>query len=71
MGAYTASAFPALQQQSYHALRDRTGRTSPGRLWHFGLIEHQGCLRRLYAFVMTLGWPRAMYVEFTVSPDEA
>jgi len=50
--------------------------TAPGEQaqvdWgHFGLIEHQGRLRRLYAFVMTLGWSRAMYVEFTVSPDEA
>lgn len=38
---------------------------------HFGLIVHQGRQRRLYAFVMTLGWSRAMYVEFTVSTDVA
>lgn len=38
---------------------------------HFGLIDHRGHQRRLYAFVMTLGWSRAMYVEFTVSADEA
>jgi transposase len=37
----------------------------------FGFIEHQGRRRRLYAFVMTLGWSRAMYVEFTVSADMA
>jgi transposase len=37
----------------------------------FGFIEHQGRRQRLYAFVMTLGWSRAMYVEFTVSADEA
>jgi len=37
----------------------------------FGFIEHQGRRRRLYAFVMTLGWSRATYVEFTVSADEA
>jgi transposase len=30
----------------------------------FGFIEHQGRRQRLYAFVMTLGWSRAMYVEF-------
>jgi transposase len=35
----------------------------------FGFIVHQGKRRRLYAFVMTLGWSRAMYVEFTVSTD--
>jgi transposase len=50
--------------------------TAPGEQaqvdWgHFGLIMHQGRQRRLYAFVMTLGWSRAMYVEFTVSADMA
>lgn len=34
---------------------------------YFGTITYQGKQRRLYAFVMTLGWSRAMYVEFTVS----
>ena len=38
---------------------------------HFGYINHRGHQRRLYAFVMTLGWSRAMYVEFTVSADAA
>jgi len=38
---------------------------------HFGYIQHRGHRRRLYAFVMTLGWSRAMYVEFTVSADAA
>jgi transposase len=38
---------------------------------HFGYIKHQGKRRRLYAFVMTLGWSRAMYLEFTVSADMA
>jgi len=38
---------------------------------HFGLINHRGHQRRLYAFVMTLGWSRAMYVEFTISADAA
>jgi transposase len=33
----------------------------------FGTIEHEGKRRRLYAFLMTLGWSRAMYLEFTVS----
>jgi transposase len=37
----------------------------------FGFIEHQGRRRPLYAFVMTLGWSRAMYLEFTVSADSA
>jgi transposase len=34
---------------------------------YFGHIFHQGRKRRLYAFLMTLGWSRAMYLEFTVS----
>jgi transposase len=38
---------------------------------HFGQIVHQGRKRRLYAFLMTLGWSRAMYVEFTVSTKVA
>jgi transposase len=37
---------------------------------HFGFIVHEGRRRPLYAFLMTLGWSRAMYVEFTVSADE-
>ena len=38
---------------------------------HFGFIQHQGRRRRLYAFVMILGWSRASYLEFTVSTDIA
>jgi len=37
----------------------------------FGTIDHYGRQRRLYAFVMTLGWSRAMYLEFTTSTDAA
>jgi transposase len=37
----------------------------------FGFIEHQGRRRPLYAFVLTLGWSRAMYLEFTVSAESA
>ncbi|HNS53106.1 MAG TPA: IS21 family transposase [Anaerolineae bacterium] len=38
---------------------------------HFGYIEHRGRRRKLYAFVMTLGWSRASYLEFTVSVNAA
>ncbi len=34
---------------------------------HFGTIEHQGRPRKLYAFLCTLGWSRALHLEFTVS----
>jgi transposase len=36
---------------------------------YFGFIEHRGRRRRLYAFLMTLGWSRSTYLEFTVSAD--
>jgi transposase len=38
---------------------------------HFGSINHYGRQRWLYGFVMTLGWSRASYLEFTVSADAA
>jgi transposase len=38
---------------------------------HFGAVQHAGVQRRLYAFVMTLGFSRCMYLEFTVSLDTA
>ena len=34
---------------------------------HFGTLWHHGRQRRLYCFVFTLGYSRAMYAEFTVS----
>ncbi len=54
-------------------VRFETGPGEQGQVdWgSFGLIEHQGRQRRLYGFVMTLGWSRAMYLEFTVSVDIA
>ncbi len=46
--------------------------TEPGQQaqvdWgNFGEIDYEGRQRKLYVFVMTLCWSRAMYVEFTVS----
>jgi transposase len=37
---------------------------------HFGFLEHEGRRCRLYAFVMTLGWSRTLYLEFTTSTAE-
>ncbi len=50
--------------------------TAPGEQaqvdWgHFGTIEQHGRQRRLYGFVMTLGWSRATYLEFTTSMESA
>jgi transposase len=36
---------------------------------HFGFIRHQGRTCKLYAFVLTLSWSRAMYLRFTTSLD--
>ena len=66
--------------QPYRAARQAQAtvryETAPGEQaqvdWgHFGFIEHNGHPRKLYAFVMTLGWSRALYIEFTVSADAA
>ncbi len=50
--------------------------TAPGEQaqvdWgHFGFLNQDGRRRRLYGFVMTLGWSRTMYLEFTMSADIA
>ena len=50
--------------------------TEPGQQaqvdWgYFGYIVHNGKRRRLYGFIMTLGWSRVMYLEFTVSATVA
>jgi transposase len=64
--------------QPYRQARQRQAtmrfETEPGEQaqvdWgSFGMIEHAGRRCRLYAFVFTLGWSRAMYVEFTVGLD--
>ncbi len=49
--------------------------TAPGEQgqvdWgHFGFITHQGHTCRLSAFVLTLGWSRAMYLRFTTSLEQ-
>jgi len=35
----------------------------------FGYISHEGRQQRLYAFVMTLGYSRMLYLEFTTRTD--
>lgn len=63
-------------RQAQHHQATMRFETEPGQQaqvdWGaFGTIIHEGRQRRLYAFVMTLGWSRAMYLEFTVSADIA
>ncbi len=61
----------ARRQQATVRFETEPGEQAQVDWGHFGFIDHHGRRRRLYAFVMTLGWSRAMYVEFTVSPDAA
>jgi len=56
--------------------RDLTVRfeTMPGQQgqvdWaHFGTLEEEGCVYKLYAFVLVLGYSRTIYVEFTLSQN--
>jgi transposase len=65
-----------LYLQPYRPKRDEPAvmrfETAPGQQaqvdWgYFGTMEHEGRQRKLYVFVMTLCWSRAMYVEFTVN----
>jgi transposase len=69
-------AFVQPYRQKHHGQATVRFETEPGQQaqvdWgSFGTIEHYGRKRRLYAFVMTLGWSRAMYLEFTLSTDTA
>lgn len=67
-------AFVAPYRQGRRQVATMRFETEPGQQgqvdWGaFGMTNHQGRRCRLYAFVMTLGWSRAMYVEFTLSMD--
>jgi len=71
-------AFVQPRREAHQQAAEATVRfeTAPGEQaqvdWgHFGSLIHQGRQRKLYAFVMTLGWSRAMYLEYTVSVDAA
>jgi len=62
---------PPLQAKATVRFETMPGQQAQVDWAHFGFIQHQGRQRRLYAFLMTLGWSRAMYLEFTVSTIEA
>jgi transposase len=58
-------------QKELATVRFETGPGEQAQIdWaHFGKIFHEGRWRKLYAFLMTLGYSRAMYLEFTTSKD--
>jgi len=63
----------ALRRAAEATVRFETGPGEQAQVdWgHFGTLIHQERQRKLYAFVMTLGWSRAMYLEYTVTMDSA
>lgn len=69
--AYVSPFRPAHQDKATVRFETQPGQQAQVDWAHFGYIQHQGRRRRLYAFLMTLGWSRAMYLEFTVSTIEA
>jgi transposase len=74
--ARSVRAFVHPFREEHHRQATLRFETEPGQQaqvdWgSFGTIDYHGRQRRLYAFVMTLGWSRAMYLEFTVSADAA
>jgi transposase len=61
----------ARQQEATVRFETLPGKQAQVDWGHFGFILHHGRRLRLYAFLMTLGWSRASYLEFTVSADSA
>ena len=61
----------ARQQEATVRFETLPGKQAQVDWGHFGFILHHGRRRKLYAFLMTLGWSRASYLEFTVSADTA
>jgi transposase len=61
----------ARQQEATVRFETLPGKQAQVDWGHFGFILHHSRRRRLYAFLMTLGWSRASYLEFTVSADSA
>lgn len=60
-----------LKQQATVRFETAPGEQAQVDWGHFGFIQHKGRRRRLYGFVMTLGWSRASYLEYTVSMELA
>jgi transposase len=58
---------PAHEEAAVMRFETEPGQQAQVDWGSFGDIDYEGRQRRLYVFVMTLCWSRAMYVEFTVS----
>ena len=55
---------PRQKQEAYFRLNVLPGEYGQADWGHFGRFPVEGGERRLYAYVMTLSWSRAVYVEF-------
>lgn len=60
---------PKLSGQATVRFETEPGQQAQVDWGHFGYVEVSGKRERLYGFVMTLGWSRMMYLEFTTSLD--
>jgi transposase len=61
----------ARRQEATVRFETRPGEQAQVDWAHFGYIEHRRRRRRLYLFVMALGWSRSLYMEYTASVDAA
>jgi transposase len=59
----------AFAKRRYKPFETLPGQQAQCDWGHCGTIEHGGVTRKLYAFVMVLGYSRMRYVEFTVSQN--
>ncbi|HKC73220.1 MAG TPA: IS21 family transposase [Chloroflexota bacterium] len=60
---------PARQPEATVRFETAPGQQAQVDWGSFGTIAHEGRHRRLCAFVMTLGWSRMLYLEFTLSME--
>jgi len=69
--AYVQPFRLAREQQATVRFETEPGQQAQVDWGSFGYLDYAGKRQRLYGFAMTLGWSRAMYLEFTVSADSA
>ncbi len=67
VGTFVQPLRPARAPQATLRFETAPGEQAQVDWGHFGTIDHRGRPHKLYAFLLTLGWSRAIYLEFTVS----
>ena len=61
---------PARQPEATVRFETAPGQQAQVDWGSFGTIAHECRQRRVYAFVMSLGWNRMLYLEFTISMEK-